>query len=121
MTGRLIDWWRRRRFTRPRLKQVSYYTSRHDVPESVPRHTVAVVGTEVAPKWAIFECPCGRGHQLVVNLSAMRTPCWRLTTRKRCPSLYPSIDYKNAIRCHFWLRGGFVEWVPTRRRGDSVD
>jgi len=115
LTSWLVDWWRRRRLTRPRLKQVAYYASRSDVPVQVPRQTLTVVGTEASPKWAIFECPCGRGHQLVVNLSPVRTPHWRLTTGRRGPSLYPSIDYEDVHRCHFWLRGGSVEWAPVRR------
>jgi hypothetical protein len=107
---RLTDWWRRRRWTQPRVKHVAYYEGRSDVPESLARDTLAVVGTRERPKWAVLECPCGRGHQLVVSLSPQHPPHWRLGEGQRGPSLKPSIDSRRAYRCHFWLRDGQVQW-----------
>jgi uncharacterized protein DUF6527 len=107
----LVDWWRRRRWTKPRIKQVVVYRSRADVPEQVRRQTLAFVGSHEQPKWAVLECPCGRGHQLVVNLSSQREPCWELSISNRGPSLSPSIDSFSPYRCHFWLRSGRVSWA----------
>lgn len=115
MSAPLIDWWRRRRWTRPRINRARFYASRDDMPAEVPRHELAVVGTPGHPKWAVLACPCGRGHQLTVNLSRQRGPFWRLNNEKRGPSLAPSIDSESPYRCHFWLRGGRVKWARDAR------
>lgn len=108
---RLTDCWRRRRLTRPRVKRVVYFEGRSDVPEVLARDTLAVVGTRRRPKWAVLECPCGRGHQLVVSLSQQHRPYWRLDEDRRGPSLAPSIDSHRPYRCHFWLRDGQIMWA----------
>lgn len=107
----LRGWWRRRRWSHPEIKKVSYYESQAEVPERLPADTLAVVGTAERPKWAILKCPCGRGHVLTVNLSRMRRPRWRLAVDDAGPTLSPSIDYVGDHRCHFWLREGRVSWA----------
>jgi hypothetical protein len=107
----LIDWWRRRRWTKPRIKQVVVYPTRAEVPEQVRRQTLALVGSHEQPKWAVFECPCGRGHQLVVNLSPRMKPFWQLSRSDGGPTLSPSIDSFSPYHCHFWLRRGRVSWA----------
>jgi hypothetical protein len=80
-----------------------------DVPDSLDRHTVAVV---VEPAtWAVFECPCGHGHRLMVRLRPHdRMSHWSLAGDP--PTLHPSIDSTiGGRRCHFWLQGGRVRWV----------
>lgn len=111
MRGRLTDWWRRRRLSAPRVDQVETYRSQSELPQSLPRRQLALVGTLQSPKWLVLECPCGEGHRLHVNLSAARQPCWRLIAAETGPSVFPSIDF-DAIerRCHFWIRDGRVRW-----------
>lgn len=72
MRNRLIDWWRRRRLGAPRIDEVEVYHSQSDLPESLSRHQLALVGSPQRPKWLAFECPCGEGHRLQVNLSATK-------------------------------------------------
>jgi hypothetical protein len=108
--SRVIDRWRRTRLTRPKINRAVFYESRADVPNEVPRHVLAIVGSAAQPKWALFECPCGRSHQLVVNLNTNRKPYWRLKMESDGPSLWPSVDSVSPYRCHFWLRGGRVDW-----------
>ena len=118
----LWRWWRWFHFTSPRIARVSYYTSRVDVPALLPHDTLAVVGTTEHPKWAILNCPCGRGHQLTVSLSHQRRPYWRLSIDRQGPTLCPSIDFRSSYRCHFWLANGQVHWVRGwvwRARTDS--
>lgn len=111
----LIDWWRRRRWTAPKLRQVRVFTSRYDVPDRLPRWTMAHVAGE--PGWAIFECPCGTGHdrvELLLNAHP-QLPHWRLELNGDAATLYPSVDFVGERRCHFWLRDGRVSWVEDRR------
>lgn len=116
MKARLVDFWRRLRWTRPRIDRVVFYPSRADAPEEIPRHTIAVIGSEKLPKWAILECPCGRGHQLAISLSEQHRPFWRLAAHSaNNPSLSPSIDSQSPYRCHFWLSDGRVHWAPSGR------
>lgn len=116
----LIDWWRRRHFSSTaRVDRVEFVASREDVPESIPRHQLVVIGSEQLPKWAIFECPCGRGHRLEVNLSPQVRPFWRISFDTDGPSLRPSVDSVAPYRCHFWLRDGRVRWPHTHQRGNA--
>jgi Family of unknown function (DUF6527) len=111
MRDRLIDWWRRRRITAPRVDRVERYVSQADLPESLPRHQLAVIGGPKKPKWLVLECPCGEGHRLQVNLSTARQPTWRLEDAETSPNVSPSIDFNAPERrCHFWIRDGRVRW-----------
>jgi hypothetical protein len=105
-----IDWWRRRRWTRPRISTVRHFASMADVPASLPRHELVLIGAPDRLKWALFECPCGNGHRLVVNLDAVRTPKWTIALTPR-PTLSPSVDVRDRRRCHFLLQEGRVRWV----------
>jgi hypothetical protein len=107
----LTDWWRRRRWTRPRIDHVEHYASVAEIPDDLDRHTVAVVGSAEAPKWAAVTCPCGNGHRLLVSLQRSHRPHWRLLVCDGAVGLEPSIDSIDERRCHFWLRDGRVEWV----------
>jgi len=113
MRVRLTDWWRRRRRGHPRVDEVCFYASQAELPEDLPRHQLAVVGTPESPKWLILECPCGNGHQLRVNLSHGRAPWWELDL-DGAPSVRPSIDLREEPlrRCHFWIASGRVTWSP---------
>lgn len=107
----LIDWWRRRHWTQPRLTNVQTYESRSEVPDRLSRRTIAAV--EGNPGWIIFECPCGTRHE---RIELMRTPrgglpAWQLTVDGAGPNVYPSVDYVGVRRCHYWVRGGRARWV----------
>jgi hypothetical protein len=116
MRHRLIDWWRRRRWTSARYPDLNYVASRSDVAELPARRTVMVVGSPERPKWAVFACPCGHGHGIAVNLSPARLPAWSLTDGDHGPTLYPSVDsVTDGRRCHFWLRDGRVHWAHDER------
>ena len=115
MKSEMIDWWRRRRWTRARYSRVAYFSSRSQAPDLPPRRTLAVVGSPSRPKWAVFACPCGHGHTIAVNLSTARWPVWRLKVEEGRPSLYPSVDsLTDERRCHFCLRDGSVRWAASR-------
>jgi hypothetical protein len=108
--ARLIDIWRRLRITKPRYRHVDYYASQSEVPGSIRRHTIAIVGTVSAPKWALFECPCGTNHRVVLNLAPSQWPCWTIEKRDAGINMAPSVDVREGRRCHYWVRGGRVTW-----------
>jgi hypothetical protein len=112
LVNTLIRWWRRRRWTAPRVKHVREYDRRSDVPSDLPCRTLAIVTG--SPGWAIFECPCGTAHDRIEVLLSARSdlPAWRLDMSEPKPTLHPSIDSQGERRCHFWLQRGKVLWVP---------
>lgn len=121
MIDRLVDWWRRRRWTTACYPDVTYFSSRSEVPELPSRRELAVVGSPERPKWAIFVCPCGHGHAIAVNLSPARRPSWRLEEGEGGPSLHPSVDsLTDERRCHFWLREGRIQWVRDDLRVQEI-
>lgn len=120
MIDRLTDWWRRRRFRSARIDKIVVYDRQAELPESISRRTLAVVGSLERPKWAALECPCGTGHRLIVNLSPNHRPAWEITNGAGGLSMSPSIDYDDGDRhCHFWLRRGRVHWCSDAQRGAS--
>lgn len=110
-TGLFIDWWRRHHHGSPKIKKVQFYESAASLPERLPRHVVAVAGNPAS--WAVMECPCGSGHQLRIRIRPHgHAAVWDLNQSDGRPTLHPSVDYDSSgRRCHFWLRGGQVNWV----------
>jgi hypothetical protein len=112
MKSRTIDWWRRRRFTAPRYRRTVLAARRSEIPALPPRRQIALVGPESRPQWAMFVCPCGRGHLIALNLLPTRHPFWEVSHGERGLTLHPSVDaHWQGSRCHFWLRDGHVHWV----------
>lgn len=73
---------------------------------------MVIVAGPAGPKWVIFWCPCGHGHRIELDVHPSHRPSWRVAgdSRQR-PTIVPSIDARGGRRCHFWVRGGRVQWV----------
>ncbi len=83
-----------------------------EVPSHIARRGAVVVGDPGREKWIAFECPCGSGHRILLNLDGARRPAWILVAENPL-SLHPSVDAaENGVRCHFFLRGGRINWIP---------
>lgn len=111
LTSRLINFVRRCR-THPRAKytRVVEASGRDQLPTRLHPRRVYLLGSP--GKWVVLECPCGRGHQIQLNLAHPDRVQWTLRLDGgKGPSLRPSIDVRDQRRCHFWLRNGTVEWV----------
>jgi hypothetical protein len=80
------------------------------IPADIGRN-VYVVEKAHQRAWVVFNCPCERGHRLVVNLSRNRRPCWKLSVRKGLASLWPSLWLKEQCRSHFWIRRNRIYWA----------
>lgn len=112
LTGRLTDWWRRRQLTTPRIRTIHHYTSRSQLPQSLPRRALAVIDGDLGPKWIIFHCPCGHGHRVELDADPSHRPHWKPKNTPAGPTITPSIDVRATRRCHYWLRHGEIHWVP---------
>lgn len=98
-TLRRLIWWREPVWVQQR------HRSRTHLPHRLRPHVIYVVGEP--PKWAVLRCPCGAGHRIDLAL-APHGP-WSVDDQET-PTLHPSIDVREDVRCHFWLRSGRVTW-----------
>jgi Family of unknown function (DUF6527) len=89
------------------------------IPADVPALSAVMVGTPADPRWLAFDCPCGTGHQIMLNLDRRRSPYWTVTSTRRL-TIRPSVDSsRHGRRCHYFIHDGKVAWVPDKRRRDS--
>jgi hypothetical protein len=87
-----------------------------DIPLALEKNNGVLVGSTEHPKWIAFDCPCGTGHRIMLNLDPARRPVWRITSTNPL-TLRPSIDsVEKKRRCHFVMSNGQVLWVRERRR-----
>lgn len=104
-----IRWWQW--IPRPTWRVVGRVGDGDEIPDRLPKRGVVIAGTPAQPKWVAFDCPCGRGHRILVNLDRRRRPVWSMV-RADPLTLKPSIDYGSAEhRCHFVLQGGKIKWI----------
>jgi hypothetical protein len=86
------------------------------VPTSLPLRVAVLVAGEARPGWLAFTCPCGTGHQVMINLAMSRRPRWQLRGSRWAPTVHPSVDLADdGRRCHFWVRQGQIQWVEPPR------
>ena len=106
-----FSWWQWLPIFRWRL--LATVTSADEIPEQLPKNGAVLVGSENKPKWIGFDCPCRRGHRIVLNLDIARRPAWSISlSRWKRLSISPSIDYEgDNFRCHYFIRKGFVLWA----------
>jgi hypothetical protein len=79
-----------------------------DVPIRPHPRRIYLVGTAARTKWVAFDCPCGYGHRIEINV-ASRGP-WSASTDQSGVTLTPSVDRQDDRRCHFWLRSSRACW-----------
>lgn len=83
------------------------------VPRRIRARRAFLVAAEARRKWLVFDCPCGSGHRILLNLDRSRRPFWTLRVAKdRRFTIHPSVDYRDDRRaCHYFLRHGRVAWA----------
>jgi hypothetical protein len=82
-----------------------------EMPVAIPARCAVMVGTDADPKWLAFNCPCGTGHQIMLNLDRRRSPSWAITDQRRL-TIKPSIDARRPGGwCHYFVLRGKVKWV----------
>ena len=86
------------------------------VPADLPPRVAVLVTGRAGPGWLAFTCPCGAGHQVMINLATSRRPCWQLGGTRHAPTIHPSVDLADGDkRCHFWVRHGRIRWAEPPR------
>jgi hypothetical protein len=113
--GRRLHWWQW--IPRRAWRLVLVVDEADEIPTRLPRKAAALVGPDANPKWVAFDCPCRRGHRVMLNLDRRRRPSWTLVTRQPL-TLHPSIDDHGIDRCHFFVRAGTIAWAPSRTEVD---
>jgi len=78
--------------------------------------TLALVHRGEVTRAAVFQCPCGCGEVLVINLDARTTHAWRHRTAIGFLTLMPSVWRDSGCESHFVLWENRVYWC-----GDHED
>lgn len=90
---------------------VALVESADEIPDRLPRNGAVIVGSHSFTKWIVFDCPCRRGHRIMISTDKTHFPHWNLMTKNKL-TISPSIDYVNqGVRCHYFIRGGDVKWI----------
>lgn len=72
-------------------------------------------------RWVVFQCPCGCGELVTINLDKRVGPSWRLTRKKDSVSLNPSVWRESGCRSHFILWNNRVWMFRRWRSGDKEE
>jgi hypothetical protein len=96
-----------------RWRVVGQVEAADEIPERLPKRAIVVVRSAGQNKWLGFRCPCGKEHEILLNLDPDRPPAWRFDQSSRGKiTIFPSIDYLDSgRRCHFHLRNNKVLWA----------
>lgn len=100
----------------PKPDLVGRIMDRHPTPAELKTGVFIIVRDDNRQKWACFRCPGGCGEKLQLPLRPSKRPRWAVTLDwLRRPSVTPSVHQLNNCRCHFWLKGGTVEWCASNK------
>lgn len=93
------------------------------VPRRIRARRAFLVAAEARRKWLVFDCPCGSGHRILLNLDRSRRPFWTLRVAKdRRFTIHPSVDYRDDRRaCHYFLRHGRVAWANSASAAIGIE
>lgn len=114
----LVAWWQDGRPLIERLtpgpwRLEATVADMDDVPLSIRPRRAYLVATPTRRKWLVFDCPCGRGHRIALNLDRARRPVWTVRLSKRGSiTLQPSVNYRHDRGvCHYVMSNGRIGWV----------
>jgi hypothetical protein len=73
------------------------------------------------PRAAVFECPCGCGDVLAVNLDPAAGRAWRVHRDDEGVTLMPSVWRADRCRSHFIVWRSAIWWCGTWEEVDETD
>lgn len=100
---------------------VARLDSRYDASAALEARQLIIIGSLDHPKWLKFQCPCGCGDTIALNLMESHYPRWRVRAEGPASiSVSPSVD---ATKCHshFWIKANQVIWVEDRHQSSMRD
>lgn len=113
---KFIAWWQLLTLLWRPWRIVGCVDAADEIPDQLPAKGVILVGVKDKATWAALDCPCRKGHRLMVNLDRSRHPVWTVDSLEPL-TLRPSIDdIASDRRCHFVVRRGRIRWARTSRR-----
>jgi hypothetical protein len=91
------------------------YTIResYDLPESISRRTVFIIGNQESIWLLAFQCPCGCKKIIQLNLLKDVTPSWSYSIQHGKITIRPSIWKTNDCKSHFLIKNGKIHWVDS--------
>jgi hypothetical protein len=90
-------------------------------PDVIPNQAAVIVRSAGFEKWLTFDCPCGTGHRVMLNLDGNRWPRWSIRT-ERPLTVWPSVDIEtDPVRCHYVLSNGHVLWINDDRDRERIN
>ncbi|WP_352833275.1 DUF6527 family protein [Mesorhizobium sp. M0830] len=82
----------------------------------IPPGKLLVVRDGQIEKWACLSCPGGCGKTISLSLNPSRRPRWNVIRDFwRRPTVQPSVHQLNECGCHFWIKGGRIDWCADGR------
>lgn len=83
----------------------------YDLPESIGKRTVFIIGNQENPWLLAFQCPCGCKNIIQLNLLYDVYPNWSYSINRKKITVRPSIWRKHGCKSHFFLKNGKILWV----------
>lgn len=87
-----------------------YYEFIDDIPESIEKHKIYIVGESNFHWVLVFICPCGCEESIQLNLLEDTSPSWRYFIDENI-NIKPSIWRNTGCKSHFFINDGEVKWV----------
>jgi hypothetical protein len=85
--------------------------------ENIKKNSFYVVSHAKAPRWILFQCPCGCGEVVTLSMQRVHRPRWYLrTSRNHRPNLQPSVWRDVGCMSHFCINDGRVFWCANTGR-----
>lgn len=75
---------------------------------------ILVVVVRQQPHNVVFQCPCGCGDILVINVNSQSGPSWGLRRKGNLLTLMPSVWRDQGCESHFILWENHVWWCGSR-------
>lgn len=83
----------------------------NEIPDIANSDTIYFIGNVRKQQYVIFNCPCGCGRIVELNLNLNSSPCWRIQWHLSGKvSLSPSVWRKNGCHSHFILKKNDIIW-----------
>lgn len=93
-----------------RLRTTGTFATQHEAAASLVHTGDAALVHRGILRMLAIKCPCGCGDTLVINLDRRVGPAWRLYSRVKGLTLFPSYWRDTACESHFILWNNRVYW-----------